>query len=60
MKNTKVDIKHRRQQLYDDIAEEYERANTTDIKKKKALELITSLGVRKSPEKKSRPARDLW
>ena len=60
MKNTKVDIKHRRQQLYDDIAEEYERANTTDIKKKKALELIASLGVRKSPEKKSRPARDLW
>ena len=56
MKNSNVDIKLRRQALYDDIDEEFEKANTTDIKKKKALELIASLGVRKSPEKKSRPA----
>ena len=56
MKNSKVDIKLRRQELYDDIDEEFEKANTTDIKKKMALKLIASLGVRKSPEKKSRPA----
>ena len=56
MKNTKTPLKDRKEMLYKGIVEEYQLASTTNTKKKEIKELIASLKVRKSPEKKSRPA----
>ena len=49
MKNTKTKLKDRRQMLYEDIIEEWEKA--TNKKRSDVLNFIETLSVAKSPDK---------